>query len=83
MVVADRGYKGDKCVRMPDSNISQTDTRAMNKARARHETVNNRIKNFNVLKRPFLHMHRLCLEAAVVCTQLSFNRGEKPYKVTY
>ena len=86
MVVADKGYKGEKCIRTPYKIISHTDSRAMHKALARHETVNRRLKQFGVLGKRFRHelrKHVICFNAVAVATQLSFNRGEKPYRVTY
>ena len=76
----------EKCVRTPYKVISQTDSRAMHKALARHETVNRRLKQFGVLGKRFRHelrKHVICFNAVTVATQLSFNRGEKPYRVTY
>ena len=86
LVVADKGYRGDKSVRIPSACCSHADHRAMNKALARHETVNRRLKQFGVLSKRFRHelsKHHLCFEAVTAATQLSFNRGEKPYRVTY
>lgn len=86
LVVADRGYRGDSKCRTPYHIVSRTDQRAMNKALARHETVNKRIKQFKVLKQQFRHplsKHKDCFIAAAVATQVMFNRGFKPYKVTY
>ena len=66
--------------------VSRTDSRATNKALARHETVNKRLKQFKVLKEQFRHplyKHKDCIYASAAATQVMFNRGEKPYKVTY
>ena len=49
MVVADKGYRGDETIRTPYTKISKTDTRAMHKALAWHETVNKRLKQFGCL----------------------------------
>ena len=86
MVVADKGYRGDSKCRTPAHLVSLTDKRACNKALARHETVNKRLKQFKVLKEQFrhpLHKHKDCFYASAAATQVMFNRGEKPYKVTY
>ena len=86
MVVADKGYRGDPKCKTPYHYISETDRRAMKKALARHETVNKRLKQFKCLKQQFRHplrKHKDCFIAAAVVTQVSFNRGERPYKVTY
>ena len=86
MVVADKGYRGDRSCHTPAHLVSWTDRRATNKALARHETVNKRLKQFKCLKEQFRHplaKHKDCFYAAAVCTQVMFNRGEKPYKITY
>lgn len=86
LVVADKGYRGDPKCKTPYHYISETDRRASKKALARHETVNKRLKQFNVLKQQFrhpLHKHKDCFYACAVTTQVMFSRGEKPYKVTY
>jgi hypothetical protein len=86
MVVADRGYRGDPTVHNPDSRVSRTDSRAMSKARARMETVNGHLKNWKVLSSRFWHpmyKHGQCFRAVAVCEQLTFNRSDRPYKVTY
>ena len=85
MVEADKGYPHRK-VRTPRNIVSQTDKRAKSKARARHETVNKRFKQWSCLTQNFRHelwKHRLCFEAVVVCTQLSFYHGEGPFPITY
>ena len=86
LVVADKGYRGDKSVRIPSACVSHTDHHAMNKALARHETINRRLKQFGVLGKRFRHelrLHHVCFEAVAVATQLGFNRGDRPYRVTY
>ena len=86
MVVADKGYRGDRKTRTPAHRVSETDTRAMKKALSRHETVNKRIKQFNILTQKFRHplrKHKDAFYACCLCTQVMFLRGEGPYKVTY
>ena len=85
MVEADGTYRHRK-VRTPLNFVSQTDKRAKNKARARHETVNRRLKQWGCLKQQFRHTlayHSRCVEAVCVFTQQAFNRGEGPFPVTY
>ena len=85
LVVADKGYRGDKSVRIPSGSVSNTDRRAMQKALARHETINRRFKCFSVLCDRFRHelrLHGKCFGAVALAVQLSFNPGEKPYGVT-
>lgn len=80
MVEADRGYRGqpDK-VRTPDDYRSSAERDLKKLARARHETVNRRFKQFNVLKLHYRHnlqSHQQVFRAAVVLTQLSIKNGE-------
>ena len=87
MVEADRGYRGEEdYIRTNKMYVSRSDRRAKRRARLRHETVNRRIKNFNILTTVFrsaLHLHRHCFRAAAVITQLSFECGERPWQVRY
>jgi DDE superfamily endonuclease len=54
-VIADRGYRGDARTITPDHAKSANHYRAMNKARARHETINGRLKTWGILKQVFCH----------------------------
>ena len=55
MVEADRGYGGEpRKVRTPDDHASMSDKRAKEKSRARHETINKRLKQFGCLKKSFV-----------------------------
>jgi hypothetical protein len=86
MVEADRGYRGDPTIRDPDTVFSQSDKRAKDLARARHETVNGRLKIFRVLSSVFWHdrnLHQFVFHAVVVITQISFENGSPPFSVTY
>jgi hypothetical protein len=55
------------------------------KARRRHETVNERIKNFEVLTKRFEHdveKHSMCFRACAILAQLCFQHGKRsPYEV--
>jgi hypothetical protein len=87
MVEADLGYRGESnYVRTPPMYVSRSDRRAKRNARARHETVNKRIKDFRCLHTLFRHdrrLHRSCFFAAVVVTQLSFENGDRPWQIAY
>ena len=55
-----------------------------NTVRARHETVNKRIKQFGALSIKYRHdilKHSTVVKAAVVLTQLSIDQGEKLFDV--
>jgi hypothetical protein len=87
MVEADRGYRGEpQFVRLPSTYVSRSDRRAKKKARARHETINKRLKDFSCLAKTFRHerrLHRHCFLAAAVATQLSFENGDRPWQIPY
>lgn len=85
--VADSGYVGEPHhIRTPQ--VGTEDEQAMqDKARARHETVNKRLKDFKVLgPNRFRHdpiFHSSCFRAVAVITQLSFENGAPPFQVTF
>ena len=87
MIEADRGYKGmGEVCRMPGDYLSQSDNKAKANARARHETINRRLKQFGVLGKRFRHplrRHKVCCLAAGVCTQLLIEHGEIPFQCRY
>jgi DDE superfamily endonuclease len=87
MVEADKGYRGEKeKIRTPDDYISQEDRNKKRLARARHETVNKRFKDFGILKVRYRHNlrdHQAVFRAIVVITQLSINKGEVVFHVEY
>jgi hypothetical protein len=86
MVESDRGYRGDPTIRDPATVFSRSDKRAKDLARARHDTVNGRLKMFRVLSSVFRHdrnLHQFVFHAVVVITQISFENGSPPFSVTY
>lgn len=51
---------------------------------ARHETINKRVKQFNILSVPFrnnLRKHPLVFSAIVNLTQISLENGEPLFKI--
>jgi DDE superfamily endonuclease len=91
-VEVDKGYTGDDKLMHPNVNIGRLQRCQKNIVRGRHETVNSRLKIFNVLNVPFRHTnprdkmmgkHHLCFTAIAVITQLKFDEGEKLYDVHY
>ena len=89
MAVADRGYPGeDWHIKTPLPHHARTakETEMMGGARGRHETVNKRLKIFEVLKKRFRHdllLHSSCFRAVAVTTQLNFNHGEPPFQIEF
>ncbi len=87
-VEADGGYQGDERVHAPldfcYNNIAQYQAKL--NVRARHETLNGRMKNFHVLSETFRHdlsKHECCFNAVAVITQLAIENGEPLYSVKY
>lgn len=89
MAVADRGYRGElKRIKTPDFHHFRTadEYGEAAVARARHETVNKRLKNKNVLVRPFRHplqFHSSCFRAVCVIEQLNIENGHPVFDVQY
>jgi len=83
-VEADDGYSGEDPVtcKTPGGLSSRCDKEAAKlrlRIRARHETVNARIKTFGALKQRFRHPtenHGMFVRAVIVLTQLMIENGE-------
>jgi len=81
--VADRAYSGPQvCVRNEhDFPVVKTFKKS---ARARHETFNGRIKNFNILDQRFRHevgKHKAVFEACCVIVQYDMETGRPLFRV--
>lgn len=64
-ILADNGYRHPKCL-TPDIDMGDFEKEVHMRQRARHETVNKRLKNFNVLSHVFRHelfLHSKCFHA--------------------
>eukprot|EP00536_Pseudo-nitzschia_multiseries_P001354 jgi/Psemu1/3171/gm1.3171_g len=85
-----RGYRGDDKMKPPDMGFTRKERKMKSNAWALHETVNGRLKIFNVLTLHFRHMkpdtqgmmqkHKICFKAVAVITQLKFASGETTFK---
>lgn len=85
MVEADNGYPNLAC-RVPKQRISLQDSRARALARARHECINKKFKQWGCLDQPFRHAlwkHKCCAQAIFGITQLAIRRGEIAFDVNY
>ncbi len=85
--VADSGYRGEPHhIRTPEVG-TEREIEMQDLARARHETVNSRLKNFNVLGAQYfrhsISFHSSCFRAVAVITQLSFENGAPPFQVDF
>lgn len=87
MVEADRNYRGMPYhCRTPYDYLNASDKRAKKNARARQETINRRLKQFQILGQRFRHelsKHKMCFQAVAVCVQLSFDYGHPPFQIRY
>lgn len=85
MVETDNGYQHPRC-RQPKDMISKQDSRARSLARARHECINKKFKQWECMATAFRHplwKHKFCFRAIVAITQLAIRRGEVPFHVNY
>ena len=86
MVHADLGYVGEPNYIVTPNQLAGEAQRIAKSIRARHETVNKRFKQFEILKRVFrhsVHHHQPAFGACVVITQMSIENGEPLYAVDY
>jgi hypothetical protein len=91
-VHADLGYLGEPNHIVAPSQVDDNDLASKEardiaaSIRARHETVNKRFKQFEILKRVFRHdvqHHQPAFGACAVITQMSIESGEPLYAVDY
>lgn len=83
-VVADRGYRGEDRICTPDSFRTIEHKNAMNTARARHETINGRLKTWGILKNVFRHgseKHHIAFRSVLVLVEISIENGCPPFQV--
>ena len=72
------GYTGLEEVRSPEDYVDDLDRMVKKRARARHETLNARLKNFNILSHVFradYEKHRMYFMAVAAVVQASINDG--------
>ena len=87
-VEADEGYRGhpDK-IKCPGNDMNPAENRAMQgRVRARHETLNGRLKNWGILSQVYRHdimRHGDVFRACAVLTQLTVENGEPLFEVEY
>ena len=84
-VVADCGYRGDTKTCTPLNATNQEHLVAMGRARARHETINRRLKKWNCLKNVYRHhldKHYLVFTSVAVIEQISISNGRAPFQIT-
>lgn len=84
---ADLGYRGEHgTIILPNPCDSFAVAKLKKDLRSRHETVNQRYKQFGVLRQTFRHdlsKHKSVFDAVTVLVQLSIRNGEPLYQVQY
>lgn len=79
LAIVDKGYaKKSRQLCKPTSRDSDALRKFKSRARARHESFNKRIKDFNCLKHKFrhgFHKHQHCFEAVCVICQYCLENG--------
>ena len=86
MYVADRGYRDGRLLALTPSGYNSPLETMMSEARARHETVNSRLKSFRILAMPFrneLDKHWMCFHSIANMIQLELENGRPLYQVQY
>ena len=82
-VIADRGYRGDSSVCHPGTAVNGQHRYAMSVLRARHETINGRLKTWTILKNVFRHditKHHIVFGAIAVIEQIKIQNGRPPFQ---
>lgn len=88
-VEADKGYRGEpECVCVPNHNVflNRVGRRQKTLVRARHETLNKRLKQWRCLHDTFRHdlvKHGPVFRAVAVIVQVSLENGEPLFSVPY
>jgi DDE superfamily endonuclease len=86
MYVADRGYRDGGERAIVPSGYRNAFENMMGEARARHENINCRIKNFNILSNTFRNereKHWLCFHSIVAMIQLEIENTRPVHQVYY
>ena len=82
--ITDLGYRGEPTTINTPHVGSEEYQDEMKEIRARHETVNKRLKNWGVMKKPFRHetsFHNVCFEAVAVLTQILMESGKPLFQI--
>jgi hypothetical protein len=87
-VEADKGYRGHpEKIKCPGNDANPAENRGMQgRARARHDMLNGRLKNWGILSQVFRHhimMHGDVFRASAVVMQLTIEYGEPLFEVEY
>lgn len=85
MAEVDAGYKGETdFLRSRDVYTTEKEKREKSEMRARHETVNRRFKQWQILKQQFRNdrkKHKMVFYAIATLTQIEISNGNVPFSV--
>lgn len=84
--LADGGYNDGRVHAETPTGYNTPDQRMKKLARARHETVNKRIKQFKIFQEMFRHKltnHGICFKACANITQIAIQSGEPLFSIEY
>lgn len=80
LVLCDKGYSGPHCIH----NLGHNDNNLSGTLLARHETVNRRLKHFNILANRFRHrleLHSICFHAVLNLTELMLEESDPLFSI--
>ena len=81
---SDLGYRGEDLISVPNRFDNEMVKQFKNRARARHETYNQRIKEFNILDERFRYgrqYHRAVFESVCILVQYEIENGRPLFSV--
>jgi hypothetical protein len=84
MALGDLGYRGDAKILTKYDARDRQHSYAMGCARDRHETINQRLRTWRVLKNDYRHNrhdHHYFFRAGCVLEQIKFENGSPPFQV--
>ncbi|KAG7344571.1 DDE superfamily endonuclease [Nitzschia inconspicua] len=82
--IADRGYRGDPKILTPYEANNRQHANAMSVIRARHETINRRLRTWNALANNYRHRrhdHHFFFRASIVLEQIKIENGNPPFQI--
>jgi DDE superfamily endonuclease len=84
-VIADNGYHGEDAIISAPNPLDDRETKEFkSRARARHETLNGRIKAHNITNQRFrsaVNKHQVVFEAVAIVVQYDMDNGVKLFDV--
>lgn len=85
-ILADGGYRDGRVYMETPTGLNNYDQRMKKLARARHETVNSRLKIFSILRKLYRHdlnSHRMVFHSIAVMTQIAIQVDHPLFQIYY